>query len=203
MLSKRPSTAKAVVLTDIELVNAYVAGDEHAFEVLLHRHKRKVWSHIYLMVRDREATEDLFQEAFIKVVHHLKAGRYNEEGKFLPWVMRIAHNLVIDHFRRNKKMPTVRSNEQHDVFGTIAQTGMNAEQRLVNVQIDADVRKLIDHLPEEQREVVIMRTYLGMSFKEIAEHTSVSINTALGRMRYALINMRKLIKKHEMVLERA
>lgn len=203
MLSKRPGTAKAVVLTDIELVNAYVAGDEHAFEVLLHRHKRKVWSHIYLMVRDREVTEDLFQEAFIKVVHHLKAGKYNEEGKFLPWVMRIAHNLVIDHFRRNKKMPTVRSNDTHDVFGTIPQTGKNAEQRLVNVQIDEDVRKLIDHLPEEQREVVIMRTYLGMSFKEIAEHTDVSINTALGRMRYALINMRKLIKKHEMILERA
>ena len=203
MLVKRLRPAPAVVLSDIELVNAYAAGDELAFETLLHRHKRKVWSHIYLMVRDREITEDLFQETFIKVVHHLKAGKYNEEGKFLPWVMRIAHNLVIDHFRRNKKMPAARSTEEHDVFATIAQGGLNVEQRMVNTQIDDDVRKLIDQLPEEQREVVIMRTYLSMSFKEIAEHTGVSINTALGRMRYALINMRKLIQKHQMLLERA
>lgn len=203
MLSKRHRTAKAVVFNDTELVRQYLEGDELAFETLLHRHKRKVWSHIYLLVRDRELTEDLFQEAFIKVVHTLKTGKYNEEGKFLPWVMRIAHNLVIDHFRRNKKMPLVRSNDDHDVFATVAQPGKNVEQRMVNVQIDEDVRKLIDHLPGEQREVVIMRTYLGMSFKEIAEHTDVSINTALGRMRYALINMRKMIKQHEMLLERA
>lgn len=203
MLSKRHRTAKAVVFNDTELVRQYLEGDELAFETLLNRHKRKVWSHIYLLVRDRELTEDLFQEAFIKVVHTLKTGKYNEEGKFLPWVMRIAHNLVIDHFRRNKKMPLVRSNDDHDVFATVAQPGKNVEQRMVNVQIDEDVRKLIDHLPGEQREVVIMRTYLGMSFKEIAEHTDVSINTALGRMRYALINMRKMIKQHEMLLERA
>lgn len=190
-------------LSDVELVRLYTAGDEGAFGVLLHRHKRKVWSHIFLMVRDRVLTEDLFQEAFIKVVHHLKAGKYNEEGKFLPWVMRIAHNLVIDHFRRNKKMPLVRSNDDYDVFATHAQPDKNVEERMVNTQIDEDVRKLIDRLPGEQREVVVMRTYLGMSFKEIAEHTDVSINTALGRMRYALINMRKLIKEHGMVLERA
>lgn len=191
------------VLQDQELVHCYQQGDERAFEILLHRHKRKVWSHIYLMVRDRPATEDLFQEVFIKVVHTLKAGKYNEEGKFLPWVMRIAHNLVIDHFRRGRKMSLARSREDHDIFATIAQPGHNVEQRMVNGQIDEDVRKLIDHLPEEQREVVIMRTYLGMSFKEIAEHTQVSINTSLGRMRYALINMRKLIAKHQMVLERS
>jgi len=203
MLTKLSSSAKAEVLNDQELVRSYLEGNEKAFETLLHRHKRKVWSHIYLMVRDREVTEDLFQEAFIKVVHTLKTGKYNEEGKFLPWVMRIAHNLVIDHFRRNKKMPLVRSNDDHDVFATISQPGKNVEQRMVNVQIDEDVRKLIDHLPEEQREVVVMRTFLGMSFKEIADQTDVSINTALGRMRYALINMRKLIKKHEMALDRA
>ncbi|MDQ3101161.1 MAG: sigma-70 family RNA polymerase sigma factor [Bacteroidota bacterium] len=197
---KRSETA---IHNDQELVRLYLEGNEPAFETLLHRHKRKVWSHIYLMVRDREVTEDLFQEAFIKVVHTLKTGRYNEEGKFLPWVMRIAHNLVIDHFRRNKKMPLVRSNDDHDVFATHAQPGKNMEQQMVNVQIDEDVRKLIDHLPEEQREVVIMRTYLGMSFKEISEHTEVSINTALGRMRYALINMRKMIKEHDIYLERA
>ena len=191
------------VLNDQVLVRLYLEGDEKAFEALLHRHKRKVWSHIYLLVRDRELTEDIFQETFIKVVHTLKTGKYNEEGKFLPWVMRIAHNLVIDHFRRNKKMPLVRSNDDYDVFATISQPGKNVEQRMVNAQIDEDVRKLIDNLPDEQREVVIMRTYLAMSFKEIAEHTDVSINTALGRMRYALINMRKLIKQNEMVLDRA
>ncbi|MBP9079297.1 MAG: sigma-70 family RNA polymerase sigma factor [Flavobacteriales bacterium] len=190
-------------LDDVALVRLYTNGDEGAFEVLLQRHKRKVWSHIFLMVRDRVVTEDLFQEAFIKVVHHLKAGKYNEEGKFLPWVMRIAHNLVIDHFRRNKKMPLVRSNDDYDVFATHAQPDKNVEERLVNMQIDADVRTLIDRLPAEQKEVVVMRTYLGMSFKEIAEHTDVSINTALGRMRYALINMRKLIKQHDMELQRA
>ncbi len=202
MLSTSSCPARAGVLNDQELVTLYLAGDERAFEQLLHRHKRKVWSHIYLLVRDRELTEDIFQDVFIKVVNTLKEGRYNEEGKFLPWVMRIAHNLVIDHFRRNKKMPLVRSNDDHDVFATLAQPGKNMEQRLVNLQVDEDVRRLIDHLPEEQREVVMMRTYLGMSFKEIAEHTEVSINTALGRMRYALINMRKMIKQHDIVLNK-
>jgi RNA polymerase sigma-70 factor (ECF subfamily) len=202
MLSTSSRPARAGVLNDQELVTLYLSGDERAFEQLLHRHKRKVWSHIYLLVRDRELTEDIFQDVFIKVVNTLKEGRYNEEGKFLPWVMRIAHNLVIDHFRRNKKMPLVRSNDDHDVFATLAQPGKNMEQRLVNLQIDEDVRRLIDHLPEEQREVVMMRTYLGMSFKEIAEHTEVSINTALGRMRYALINMRKMIKQHDIILNK-
>lgn len=203
MLSTPSGPAKRGSPSDVELVRRYCGGEEHAFELLLARHKRKVWSHIFLMVRDREVTEDLFQEAFIKVVHHLKADKYNEEGKFLPWVMRIAHNLVIDHFRRLKKMPMSRSSEEYDVFATHAQTDKNVEERIVNAQIDEDVRKLIDQLPPEQKEVVVMRTYLDMSFKEIAEHTDVSINTALGRMRYALINMRRLIKQHKMVLERA
>lgn len=203
MLSKLLSPAKAGLLTEQELVQLYLEGSEKAFEILLHRHKRKVWSHIYLLVRDREIADDLFQDVFIKVVHTLKSGKYNEEGKFLPWVMRIAHNIVIDHFRRVKKMPMTRSNDDHDVFATQAQPGKNIEQQLVNVQIDADVRKLIDSLPEEQREVVIMRTYLNMSFKEIADLTEVSINTALGRMRYALINMRKMIKHHDLAMDRA
>jgi RNA polymerase sigma-70 factor (ECF subfamily) len=202
MLSKLLTPAKAGLLTEQELVQLYLEGSEKAFEILLHRHKRKVWSHIYLLVRDREIADDLFQDVFIKVVHTLKSGKYNEEGKFLPWVMRIAHNIVIDHFRRTKKMPMTRSNDEHDVFATQAQPGKNIEQQLVNVQIDADVRKLIDHLPEEQREVVIMRTYLNMSFKEIADLTEVSINTALGRMRYALINMRKMIKHHDLAMDR-
>jgi RNA polymerase sigma-70 factor (ECF subfamily) len=195
--------AKGGLLTEQELIHLYLQGSEKAFEILLHRHKRKVWSHIYLLVRDREITDDLFQDVFIKVVNTLKSGKYNEEGKFLPWVMRIAHNIVIDHFRRVKKMPMARSNDEHDVFSTQAQPGQNIEQQLVNGQIDSDVRKLIEHLPEEQREVVIMRTYLNMSFKEIADLTEVSINTALGRMRYALINMRKMIKQYELAMDRA
>lgn len=203
MLSKLLSPAKAGLLTEQELVQLYLEGSEKAFEILLHRHERKVWSHIYLLVRDREIADDLFQDVFIKVVQTLKSGKYNEEGKFLPWVMRIAHNIVIDHFRRTKKMPMARSNDDHDVFATQAQPGRNIEQQLVNVQIDADVRKLIDNLPEEQREVVIMRTYLNMSFKEIADLTEVSINTALGRMRYALINMCKMIKQYDLAMDRA
>jgi RNA polymerase sigma-70 factor, ECF subfamily len=203
MLVKRLRPDPSGLLSDTELVRRYVEGNELAFETLLHRHKKKVWSHIYLMVREREATEDLFQETFIKVVNTLKAGRYNEEGKFVQWVVRIAHNMVIDHFRREKKMPLQRSSEENDVLARLRQLDKNIEERMVNVQIDEDVRRLIDRLPAEQREVVIMRTYLNMSFKEIADVTEVSINTSLGRMRYALINMRKLIDKNAMRLERA
>lgn len=190
------------VLNDQELVKLYLEGNEAAFETLLRRHKRKVWSHIFLLVRDRDITEDLFQDTFIKVVYTLRSGRYNEEGKFLPWVMRIAHNITIDHFRKEKKMPKSRSTGDYDVFGAISDGRQTVEERMVNAQIDSDVRKLIDELPSEQKEVVIMRTYLGLSFKEIAEHTDVSINTALGRMRYALINMRKIAEDNKMMLNR-
>lgn len=203
MLVKRLQPERLGHLSDSDLLKQYLEGREEAFATLLHRHKRKVWSHIYLMVRDREVTEDIFQETFIKVVNVLKSDRYTDEGKFLPWVLRMAHNMVIDHFRRGKKMHLLRSDDEHDVFARIKQTDQNVEQRMVNLQIDEDVRKLIDTLPPEQREVVIMRTYMNMSFKEIADVTQVSINTALGRMRYALINMRKLIDKNAMMLERA
>lgn len=203
MLVKRLQPDRLGHLSDSDLLKQYLEGREEAFATLLHRHKRKVWSHIYLMVRDREVTEDIFQETFIKVVNVLKGDRYTDEGKFLPWVLRMAHNMVIDHFRRGKKMHLLRSDDEHDVFARIKQTDQNVEQRMVNLQIDEDVRKLIDTLPPEQREVVIMRTYMNMSFKEIADVTQVSINTALGRMRYALINMRKLIDKNAMMLERA
>ena len=203
MLVKRLQPARLGHLSDSDLLKQHLEGREEAFATLLHRHKRKVWSHIYLMVRDREVTEDIFQETFIKVVNVLKSDRYTDEGKFLPWVLRVAHNMVIDHFRRGKKMHLLRSDDEHDVFARIKQTDQNVEQRMVNLQIDEDVRKLIDTLPPEQREVVVMRTYMNMSFKEIADVTQVSINTALGRMRYALINMRKLIDKNAMMLERA
>jgi len=152
------------------------------------------------MVKDKALAEDLFQDTFIKVINTLKKGKYNEEGKFLPWVMRIAHNLAIDHFRRIKKMPKVRSNENYDVFATIKQDEMTAEDKIIKDQIMTDVKKLIEFLPKEQKEVVIMRLYYKMSFKEISESCDISINTALGRMRYALINIRKIIDEKNIVL---
>ena len=190
------------VLDDQELVRQYLDGKSSAFEILLSRHKDRIFTHIIVMVKNKSLAEDIFQETFIKVINTLRKGKYNEEGKFLPWVMRIAHNLVIDHFRRNKKMPMVRSDENYDVFATIKRDDQNVEQLLINGQIDSDVKKLIEHLPKEQREVVIMRHYLSMSFKEISEKTNVSINTALGRMRYALINLRKLVEENKIELHK-
>lgn len=187
-------------LSDQELVRLYVSGQDRAFETLLRRHKSQIFTKILYMVKDRDAAEDIFQDTFIKAIQTLKSGKYNEEGKFLPWVMRIAHNLVIDHFRKGKKMPSVRSTEDHDVFATISHDDMNVEEKTIWDQILVDVRKLIEHLPQEQREVVIMRHYYDMSFKEIAETCDISINTALGRMRYALINLRKLVEQKDIIL---
>jgi RNA polymerase sigma factor (sigma-70 family) len=187
-------------LSDQDLVRQYIDGSDQAFEVLLRRHKSQVFTKILYMVKDREAAEDIFQDTFIKAIQTLKNGRYNEEGKFLPWIMRIAHNLVIDYFRKGKKMPAVRSDDDHDVFATISHEDMNVEEKTIFDQVMLDVRKLIDCLPSEQREVVIMRHYYNMSFKEIADSCDVSINTALGRMRYALINMRKMVEQKEIVL---
>ncbi len=188
--------------SDQELVNSYLKGNESAFEVLLKRHKERIYTQIVLMVRDNEVADDIFQETFVKVIRTLKQGKYNEEGKFLPWVLRIAHNLTIDHFRRNKKMPMVRSDDDYDVFGTIAQEDLNVEEKWIEQIIHHDIRKLIDELPQEQREVVLMRHYLGLSFKEISDQCNVSINTSLGRMRYALINMRKMVEKHNISLSK-
>ena len=187
-------------ISDQDLVKQYLGGNEAAFEILLNRHKMKVYNSIYYMVHDSDLANDLFQDTFIKVINTLKSGRYNEEGKFLPWVSRIAQNLVIDHFRREKKMRMVDGGDDFDIFQVLKLEDENIEDHLVWDQIESDVRKLIDYLPDEQREVVMMRHYQGMSFKDIAEKTDVSINTALGRMRYALINMRKLIKDHGVVL---
>ncbi len=152
------------------------------------------------MVKDRELADDIFQETFIKVINTLRSGNYNEEGKFLSWVLRIAHNLVIDHFRSLKRMPLVHDTEEYSVFDTIPLTDSNIEDKIITEQIHDQVRRMIDELPYDQREVVIMRHYGNMSFKEIAECTHVSINTALGRMRYALINLRKLVEDHHMIL---
>ncbi|MCB0761583.1 MAG: sigma-70 family RNA polymerase sigma factor [Flavobacteriales bacterium] len=186
--------------SDQELIRFYLEGSDSAFETLLKRHKNKVFTKIYLMVRDEELTEDIFQDTFIKVIQTLKSGRYNEEGKFLPWVMRIAHNLAIDSFRRDKKMPAVRSDDDHDIFQTIGHPDMHVEDQICHDQVTGQVKKLIKLLPQEQKEVVIMRLYYKMSFKEIAETCDISINTALGRMRYALINLRKIVEENNISL---
>ncbi len=185
---------------DSVLVNNFISGDEKALEILINRHNQRISSFIYSKVLDRDVTEDIFQDTFIKVIKTLKKGTYSEEGKFLPWVMRIAHNLIIDHFRRNKRMPMFEGNEDFNIFSVIGDDKLNAEKQLIKDQIDSDLRSLIDELPDDQREVLLMRIYKDMSFKEISENTGVSINTALGRMRYALINLRKIIDKNNIVL---
>lgn len=187
-----------------ELIRAYINGQEHAFERLLKMHETRVFNYINFMVKDYELANDIFQDTFVKVINTLKKGKYNDEGKFLPWVMRIAHNLIIDHFRKSSKMPYVgrknKKDDDFDIFDVIKLTDMNVEDHMVEDQIHADVRELVKLLPDEQREVVEMRHFKGMSFKDIAETSDVSINTALGRMRYALINLRKMIKEKDMIL---
>lgn len=181
-------------LQDQELVDLYIAGDESPLEVLIARHKKRVFSYVMMVVRDRHLAEDIFQDTFIKVIQTLKRGSYNDEGKFLPWVLRIAHNLVIDHFRRLKRMPMVDGGEEYDIFDIVPIRTGNVEDKMVKGQMREDLRKAIEQLPSEQREVLVMRHYFDMSFKEIADVTNVSINTALGRMRYALINLKKKLE---------
>ncbi|WBL24381.1 RNA polymerase sigma factor [Zunongwangia sp. HGR-M22] len=187
-------------VTDAILVKDYINGNELALSELIHRHQQRIYSFIYSKVFDKDVSEDIFQDTFIKVINTLKKGKYNEEGKFLPWVMRIAHNLVIDHFRRNKRMPKFDNSGDFNIFSVLSDSGLNAEKQIIKDQIETDLREVIRELPEDQLEVLTMRIYKEMSFKEISERTGVSINTALGRMRYALINLRKIIEKHNMVL---
>lgn len=187
-------------ISDATLVSSYIKGDEEALSKLINRHQQRIYNFIYSKVFDRDVTEDIFQDTFIKVIRTLKRGKYNEEGKFLPWVMRIAHNLAIDYFRKNNRMPKFENRGDFNIFSVLEDGKLDAENAMVKDQIENDVRKLIDELPEDQQEVLIMRIYKDMSFKEIAERTDVSINTALGRMRYALINLRKVIDKHNIVL---
>jgi RNA polymerase sigma factor (sigma-70 family) len=185
---------------DRQLVNRYLAGEEEAFELLLRKHKDRVFGYVKMMVKNRQLAEDIFQDVFVKAVLTMKRGDYNEEGKFLPWVMRIAHNMVIDTFRRNKRFKVVDGGPDFDIFNVIQDQDKNVMQSIVDGQIHADLVKLIEFLPEEQKEVLKLRHFSDLSFKEIAEETGVSINTALGRMRYAIINLRKLIEEHEIVL---
>lgn len=188
------------ITSDSLLVKNYVLGDEASLEILIKKHQQRLFSFIYSKVKDRDITNDIFQDTFIKVIKTLKKGNYNEEGKFLPWVMRIAHNLIIDYFRKNNRMPNFKNSDEFDIFSIISDDSLNAEKQLIQEQIFDDLRVLVNELPEEQKEVLMMRMYRDMSFKEISDCTGVSINTALGRMRYALINMRKLIEKHHIIL---
>ena len=188
-------------LSDSALLNEYLSGNRNAISKLIESHRKRVYDYINMMVKDGDVAEDICQETFIKVVRFIDNGRYTDNGKFLSWVLRIAHNQVIDYFRQNKQVAKVtEADAGFDLLGTLKFSSDSVEDRMVSAQIAGDVRKLIDHLPDEQREVVRMRYFNDMSFKDIAEQTGVSINTALGRMRYALINLRKMIKENQLIL---
>ncbi len=191
---------KKIALTDNELVARYISGDESALKALILRHEKKIFSYIMLSVRNRELAEDIFQDTFIKVINTLRSGNYKEEGKFLQWVMRIANNLKIDYYRKNQRMPMLESSEEYNIFDFISEVDMSIEQKMITQQTYDDIKRMIQYLPEEQREVLEMRIFQGISFKDISELTGVSINTALGRMRYALINLRKIIKERNLIL---
>ena len=189
------------MISDYELIERFVKGEQSCFEHLIHRHKNKVFAYISLYIRDQALAEDLFQDTFLKVIQSVKAGKYYDNGKFISWVMRIAHNLIIDHFRRVKQMNTISNDDyESDLFNSKKLSEDNVEDNLVKNQIHKDIRMLISKLPDDQREVVILRHYSDMSFKEIADITGVSINTALGRMRYALINIRKMMDEKKISL---
>ncbi len=187
--------------TDQELVHLYISGTEIALSELITRHKSRIYTSIYLLVKDEYLAEDVFQDTFIKVIKTLKLGKYNEEGKFLPWVLRIAHNLVIDHFRKEKRTPIITNGDGFDIFDVLGIHDESTEEKMVREQTYTDLKTLIHLLPSEQKEVLIMRHYGDLSFKEIADLTDVSINTALGRMRYALNNLRKMMTSKELTLK--
>lgn len=188
-------------LKDQELVQRFINGDQRSIEVLIERHKNRVYTYIFLIVKNHQLAEDIFQDTFIKVIKSLRQGKYQEKGIFASWVIRIAHNLVIDYYRKQKNQKTYSNDDNEvDIFNSQKFSDLNVEDEIVKDQVTRDVRKLIMHLPEDQKEVILLRHYGGLSFKEIAEQTGVSINTALGRMRYALINLRKLIKSKQMNL---
>ena len=192
---------QVTTLNDHQLIQNYLDGNERAFEELLLRHKNKIYSSIYLFVKEQSLAEDIFQEVFIKIIDTLRKGKYNHEGKFVQWAMRIAYNMCVDYFRRVKRRTKVSPTDTFDIFDVLQVSDDNAEQRIIKSQTHDNIRTLVDMLPSEQREVVILRHYADMSFKEIAQLTNVSINTALGRMRYALINIRKMVEEKEIILQ--
>lgn len=187
-------------LSDADLVSLYISGNENGLSTLVNRHNSRIFNFIYSKVLNRDITEDIFQDTFIKVINTIKRGKYNEEGKFLPWVMRIAHNLIIDHFRKNNRIPKFDNSGDFDIFSTISDSDLNIENKLIKGQIETHLKEIIEELPNDQKEVLFMRLYKDMSFKEISEVTGVSINTALGRMRYAIINLRKIVDLNKIIL---
>lgn len=189
-----------ISFSDAVLVKNYLAGDENALAKLIERHKQRVYGFIYSKVLDADLSDDIFQDTFMKVIKTLKIGNYNEEGKFLPWVMRIAHNLIIDHYRKNKRIPKFDHSGDFNIFSVLSDNTLDIENKIIKGQVEEDLRRLVEELPEDQKEVLVMRLYKDLSFKEISEKTGVSINTALGRMRYALINIRKIIDKNHIIL---
>ncbi len=187
------------LLSDAELIHDYMHGNEHALEVLINRYKDKVYTSVYMLVKDKYLAEDIFQDAFLKIIKTIKEGRYAEQGKFLPWAIRVAHNLCMDHFRRTRVQVMVTLPDGQDIANLFGAGDMIADG-IEKRQVHDSVRKLVEELPEEQREVIVLRIYADLSFKEISDLTGVSINTALGRMRYGLINLRRMITEKQMVL---
>ena len=187
-------------LTDQELVRAYIDGNANALSSLVERYKDKIFTSIYLLVKDRYLAEDIFQEVFIKIIDTLRNGKYTDEGKFLPWALRIAHNMCVDHFRKVKRSPSIKTSDDHDIFEVLNFSEAGADQKIMANQSHDKIRRMVDLLPEDQREVIILRNYADKSFKEIAEITNCSINTALGRMRYGLINLRKMMTEKQIAL---
>jgi len=195
---------KQLEIADNELINEFISGNQQAIETLIKRHKRKVFTYILMVVRNREVAEDIFQETFIKVFKSISEGKYTDDGKFIAWVMRIAHNLIIDNVRREKRLKTISSDDyEYDIFNHKKYSEQYKEQSVIKEEVETDLKRIVNELPDVQKQVVIMRHFMDMSFKEIAEETGVSINTALGRMRYAIINMRKIIdeKKINLLIE--
>jgi len=186
--------------SDRQMVEAYISGQESILSAIIERHQPRIFGYIMMSVKDKDVANDIFQDTFVKVIRKLKEGTYNEEGKFLQWTMRIAHNLIIDYFRKNSRIKMVRSTNEYDVFNQIPVHDRNAEEDIIRKQTHAKLRNMIEYLPENQKEVLTMRHYQQMSFKEISEETGVSINTALGRMRYALINLRKMMEEQNISL---
>ena len=186
--------------TDNQLVIAFQGGDNNALEILVNRHKDRIFTSINILVKDKYLAEDLFQDVFIKIIDTLRKSKYNEEGKFLPWALRIAHNLCVDHFRKVKRTPTITTSDDKDIFDVINVSSDSADRGIIRSQSHDSVRQLLDMLPEEQKEVIVLRHYADLSFKEIAEMTNCSINTALGRMRYGLLSMRKMMAEKQIAL---
>ncbi len=192
-------------MDDQQLITTYLTGDNKAFETLLLRHKNRIFRFILMKIKDRDLADDIFQETFVKIINTLQLGKYNEEGKFLPWAMRIAHNLIIDHFRKTSKVRMLSESssfsDEYSIFNVLSTGEENTLESMTRTELENQMVELIDHLPETQREIIQMRIFQDLSFKDIAEMENISINTALGRMRYALMNLRKLIDKHQLVID--